>query len=107
MLSVDLSQVLIAHTIEFDNASEMVARGHGSRHFLVSRPFWMNLMRFVGDDGVTVAELRTAAPGSPVKSILGGLERWGYVALGDAGRGAPRRSGFGSSRGLTDATSVR
>jgi hypothetical protein len=106
MLSVDLSQMLIAHTIAFDNASEVAVRALGSRHFLVSRPFWLNLMRNVSDDGVTVAELRAAAPGSPVKSMLGGLERWGYVAIGDAASGGPR-SGFGSARGLTDTVSVR
>src|SRR5271165_3343126 len=83
-----LSQVLVAFTIEFDNEFERQmphrTTNHGStagsRHapWLVSLVMWSNCMQFVGEDGVTAAELeRLARTTTP----LPGMQRWGYIVV--------------------------
>jgi hypothetical protein len=66
-LSALLSRVLVAFTIECDNefGRQMPHRtsnyastaGRGARLWLVSMAMWWTCMRFVGEDGITVAEL--------------------------------------------------
>jgi DNA-binding MarR family transcriptional regulator len=102
-LSTLLSQALVAFTIEFDNEAE-----HRTQHWttvggradaprgavwLVSQVMWVNVMRFVPDDGVGVDELHRLARTS--KDSLTGLQRWRYVvvsrdAAGRAGQAVVR-----------------
>jgi DNA-binding MarR family transcriptional regulator len=93
-LSTLLSQALVAFTIEFDNEAE-----HRTQHWttvggrsgaprgavwLVSQAMWVNVMRFVPDDGVRVDELHRLA--RTAKDSLVGLQRWRYVVVSrDAG----------------------
>jgi DNA-binding MarR family transcriptional regulator len=103
--STDLSQALIAFTIELDNEFEhrLAEAGGGAR--VVSLVMWSNLMRFVGD-GITVAELPGAAglPKGRMLSTLGGMERWRYVSVGSS---KTKRDGYGSARGLRGDDVVR
>jgi DNA-binding MarR family transcriptional regulator len=87
-LSTLLSQVLVAFTIEFDNEFErqMPHRTTASSSttgrtapWLVSMVMWSNLMRCVGEEGVTVGELRSLA--RTAKPSLAGMERWGYIVV--------------------------
>jgi hypothetical protein len=96
-----LSWVWIALTIEIDNAFEAVAAPHVGGRFRISLPMWANGLRLVDDDGVTADELRAKARAGV---NLGGLERWGYLQLGDD---EARRQGFGTSRGLRGTTMLR
>jgi DNA-binding MarR family transcriptional regulator len=99
-LSTLLSQALVAFTIEFDNEAE-----HRTQHWttvggrsgaprgavwLVSQVMWVNVMRFVPDDGVSVDELHRLARTS--KDSLAGLQRWRYVVVSQdaAGRAIVR-----------------
>jgi DNA-binding MarR family transcriptional regulator len=96
-LSALLSQALVAFTVEFDNEFEhrMAHRttvggraGTGSRGpWLASQVMWENVMRHVGDEGVSVADLHARA--RTTHDSLAGLQRWGYVVVepGQAGRG--------------------
>ncbi len=108
-LSVGLSQVLLAFTIETDNQVEQGLRDTGARP--VSLVMWSNVMRYVTDDGTTVGGVAhaTCQPHKPVASIVGGLERWRYLAVDhDPRDGAvPRREGFGSARGVKPQTVLR
>ncbi len=101
-LSVLLSQVLVAFTVEFDNEAERQMRHRTTRHgstagsphapWLVSLVMWTNCMQFVGEEGITVAQLERLAR---INAHLNGMERWGYirVALDPAdGRPKPPRS---------------
>lgn len=81
-----LSQLLVASTIEFDNAAEQrirhrTARGPAAGRsglWLVSQPMWVNFLRFVDGTTVPLAELA-----GPVRMTnLGGLRRWGYLKVG-------------------------
>ncbi len=79
-----LSQALVAFTIEFDNEAEHrlphTTTSHGrTPHalyapWLVSMAMWFNCMQFVGDEGVTVSDLRRLAR---TGTNLNGMERWG------------------------------
>jgi hypothetical protein len=83
------SQVLVAYTIELDNEAEHrlphritreddpAARGDGP--WLVSYPLWANVLRYLGDEVVSVVELEARARTS--RLLLGGLRGWGYVGL--------------------------
>src|SRR5271156_5116381 len=77
-----LSQLLVAFIIEFDNEFEHQMPHRTTNHsstggpWLVSMVMWFNCMRFVGEDGVTVAELERLAR---TKTNLNGMERWGYI----------------------------
>ncbi len=108
-LSVGLSHVLLAFTIEADNQVEQGLRDTGARP--VSLVMWSNVMRYVTDDGIAVGDVAhaTCQPHKPVASIVGGLERWRYVAVDhDPRDGAvPRRDGFGSARGVKPQTVLR
>lgn len=87
-LSTQLSQALVAFTIEFDNEFERQmphrttnhGRTAGAREgpWLVSMVMWWNCMRFVGEAGVRVGELEDLAR---TTTNLNGMERWGYVVV--------------------------
>jgi DNA-binding MarR family transcriptional regulator len=97
-----LSQVLVAFTIELDNEFE-----HRSPHrtstsksapearnapWLTSLVMYSNLMRLVGEEGITVGELQRLARTSRLS--LAGMERWGYILVEpavDSRRGKPAR----------------
>ncbi len=121
-LSALLSQVLVAFTVELDNEFErqIAAAGHpGAR---LSLMVWLNLLRFVPDEGRPVGDLVTESLLEPslIKLMLGCLERWGFVTLERgtsseaAGASLSRakrhrlvRDGFGSGRGITSTSIVR
>jgi hypothetical protein len=96
-----LSQALVAFTIEFDNEFERRMGAAGHRGALLSFAIWANLMRFLGEDGVTVRSVAEAAliPEKWIKVQLGCLERWGFVAL-------QQREGWGSARGIRASGTV-
>jgi hypothetical protein len=84
-LSALLSQVLVAFTIEFDNEFEhqmphRTAKHGGSRDvpWLVSLAMWSTCMQFVGEEGVTVADLQRLAR---TETNLAGMQRWGYIVV--------------------------
>jgi hypothetical protein len=112
-LSVGLSRLLLAFTIELDNEFErrMGTALPDVRYRVTSLVMWSNFLRFVGD-GIAVGEL-PAAPGLPkarVLSTLGGMERWRYVYVAPPpARKAPgtRRDGYGSARALKGEWMVR
>jgi DNA-binding MarR family transcriptional regulator len=76
-----LSQLLVAFTIEFDNEFEHLmphrtTRGQRSGGpWLVSQAMWVNLMRWLGPEGLTLRE----GAGLLDMTNLGGMQRWGYV----------------------------
>jgi DNA-binding MarR family transcriptional regulator len=86
-LSALLSQLLVAFTIEFDNESEnriahgttMSGRSAGSRGatWLASQVVWVNVMQFIGEEGIRVGDLHARALTD--RDLLAGLKRWGYV----------------------------
>jgi DNA-binding MarR family transcriptional regulator len=86
-LPVLLSQSLVAFTIEFDNESEhrivhwTTNGGRGDRPsgapWLVSQVLWVNVLQYIGDDTIRIADLRALARTDAL--LLGGLQRWGYV----------------------------
>jgi DNA-binding MarR family transcriptional regulator len=94
-----LSQALVAFTIEFDNEFERrmphrttVSRAMaGSRDgpWLVSMVMGSNLMRFVGEERLTVGELQSLVRTANLP--LAGMERWGYIAVNpDPAGGRPK-----------------
>jgi DNA-binding MarR family transcriptional regulator len=103
-LSTLLSQTLVAFTIEFDNEFERQmphrTTSHGSTAdsrggpWLVSLVMWSNCMRFVGDDGVTVSDLKRRAR---TGTNLDGMRRWGYITI------EPDTAGSRSKRPRPDA----
>ena len=106
-----LSAALVAFTVELDNefehripnrTSERKARGETlSGPWLVSVAMWANCLRYVTEDGVTVAAVERLAR---THANLDGMRRWGYVTLDGAGRrGGARRSGPDSVLRLTAA----
>ena len=109
-LSVLLSQVLVAFTIELDNEFESQVAKTWARPNGVSLVMWSNYMRFVREDGTPIRELveRSRLPKESVVSITGGMERWRYVTVDWSGTGAPpQRKGFGSGRGVKSDTLIR
>ena len=108
-LSTPLSQTLVAFTIEFDNEFELRFAEAGGGARAASLVMWSNFLRFVGN-GITIGELPTAAglPKALVRSLVGGMERWRYVAVGPAGEPVTtKRDGYGSGRGLRNEWVVR
>jgi hypothetical protein len=101
-LTTRLSWVWIALTIEVDNAVEAAGAERVGRHFRVSLPMWTNGLRFIDEDGITVDELRTRARAA---CNIGGLERWGWISVGEGTR--RRRDGYGSQRGVKGTTVLR
>jgi len=82
-LSALLSQVLVAFTIECDNEFERQmphrtsnygsTAGRGAGPWLVSMAMWWTCMRFVAEDGITVAELtRRARTGTNLPGCCAG-----------------------------------
>ena len=106
-----LSQVVIAFTIEFDNESEQQMSKTWARPFGVSMVMWSNFMRFVKPEGTSVGELaaRSCVPRNAVASVVGGMERWGYITVDHAPADgvAPVRKDFGSGRGVKADTLIR
>jgi DNA-binding MarR family transcriptional regulator len=95
-LSALLSQVLVAFTIEFDNEFEHSiphrTTNHGSTGgstsvpWLVSMVIWMQLMRFVPDQGIDGKELsrRTGLSPKAFRTWLIRLSQWwGYVTVSE------------------------
>jgi DNA-binding MarR family transcriptional regulator len=88
-LSALLSRVLVAFTIEVDNAFEqemphrttLPSKATVAREgpWLGSLVLWLNVMQFVPEEGVTVGALQRLA--RTERLLLAGLERWGYVVL--------------------------
>jgi DNA-binding MarR family transcriptional regulator len=106
-----LSAALVAFTVELDNefehrmphrTADQKARGETlSGPWLVSVAMWANCLRYVTEDGVTVAEVERRAR---THANLDGMRRWGYVTLDGAGRrGGAGRSGPDSVLQLTAA----
>jgi hypothetical protein len=107
-----LSAAFVAFTVELDNEFEhrmpehrstaRKARGETQRGlYLVSVAMWANCLRYVSEDGLTVAEVARLAR---TTTNLDGMRRWGYVTLDGAGRGGgARRSGPDSILRLTTA----
>jgi DNA-binding MarR family transcriptional regulator len=109
-LSVLLSQTLLAFTIELDNEFELQMQKTYARPFRVSLVMWSNFMRHVRDDGTPVEEIarRTCTSVKSVASVVGGMERWGYITVDHPAAGPPPiRTGFGSARGVKRTTVIR
>jgi hypothetical protein len=82
-----LSQLLVAFTIEFDNAAEpriphRTARGPAAGRkagvWLVSQAMWANFLRFTDGRDLPFEQLEGAAR----MTNFAGLQRWGYVRVG-------------------------
>ncbi len=101
-LTVLLSWAWVAFTIEADNAAEAAGAEQVGRLFRISLPMWANGLRFIGEEGITAGELRVRARAA---CNIGGLERWGWITVGDAEGG--RRDGYGSHRGVSGGTVLR
>ena len=101
-LTTLLSWSWVAYTIEVDNAVEATGSAHLERLFRISIAMWANGLRFIEEDGVTVDELHARAR---ARCNIGGLERWGWISVGQAGAG--RREGYGSHRGIKGGTVLR
>ena len=85
-LSALLSALLVAFTIEFDNEAELHIRHKTTRHgsspggvWLVSMAMWLNCMRYVSTEPVTVRQLAQMAR---CTTNLNGMKRWGYIDIG-------------------------
>ena len=100
-LTTSLARTWIAYTMEVDNLFEAAGRVHVGHHFRIATAMWANGLRVIGEDGVTVQELRT---GARAACNLGGLERWGWISIGE--RGIGRRPGYGTHRGIRAETMV-
>jgi hypothetical protein len=93
-LSALLSQALVAFTIEFDNAAELAIPNRTTWHpdthtnappgggvWLASMAMWLNSMRYVGAEPITLGEVaRLARTGMN----LDGMRRWGYISVDPA-----------------------
>lgn len=99
-LTTLLSWAWIAQVMEIDNAVEAAATERAGRLFKISLPMWANGLRLVDEGGVTVAELRSRAGAA---CNLGGLERWGWISVGD---GPGRRAGYGTRSSLRGDTVI-
>jgi hypothetical protein len=96
-LTALLSHALVAFTIEFDNAAELAIPNTTTRHtdmhanapgggvWLVSMAMWLNCMRYVGAEPITLGEVARLARS---RTNLDGMRRWGYVTV-DPGTGSP------------------
>jgi hypothetical protein len=101
-LTTLLSWAWIAFAIEADNAVEAAGSDRVRRLFPISMAMWANGLRCIDEEGITVSELRARTRAA---CNIGGLERWGWIAVGDAGAG--RRDGYGSHRGVNGDTMLR
>lgn len=85
-VSALLSFALVAFTIEFDNEAEHRLPHRTTRHgrsagaadgpWLISMVMWLNCLRFVPEEGVTVRELERLAR---TRTNWDGMRRWGYI----------------------------
>jgi hypothetical protein len=98
-LATLVSWAWIAQTIEIDNAFEALARERVGRHFRISLPMWTNGLRFITEDGITIADLCLRAR---ARCNVPGLERWGWISIEDGRR--TKAEGYGTSRNLHDET---
>ncbi len=101
-LTTLLSWAWVAHAIEVDNAVEAVGSQHVGRLFRISLAMWANGLRLIDEEGVTVDQLQARAR---ARCNIGGLERWGWISVGDVG--PKRRDGYGSGRGVKGSTVLR
>ena len=103
-MSALLSQTLVAFTVELDNAFELRMSHEGIVGARLSLLVWLGVMRFVPTRGIALRDLAALAemPRETLVWTLGGLERWGFVAVGDR----KKREGFGSGRGLNGASLI-
>jgi len=114
-LSALLSQVLVAFTVELDNAFDRRMSEAGYPGTALSVVVWANLIRFVGENGIPVRDLAAQVPSVEKHThfMLGCLERWRVITLQPdpqdqrpvpqrAHRLAGRvlRDGWGSGRGI-------
>jgi hypothetical protein len=98
-LPAGLAQLLVAFTIEFDNAFEeriphrtAVGPAAGGRGpWLVSQAMWANFLRFVDQGEAPFEELK----GPARMTNFGGLRRWGYVRVGPEPRRVVRLTANG------------
>jgi DNA-binding MarR family transcriptional regulator len=104
-LPAQLSQALVAFTIEFDNAFEHRMPHRTTRHgstpglahppWLVSMAMWANCMRLVPAEGIPAGELARRAQVT-VDSMRVMLTRmsgwWGYLAVAPAEAAGPKTS---------------
>jgi hypothetical protein len=91
-LSTLLSQALVAFTIEIDNEAEhrqphwTTSSGRDARipgaAWLTSMAMYLNCMRWLPEEGLTVRELERRARTS---TNLDGMRRWGYVTVAPDG----------------------
>jgi DNA-binding MarR family transcriptional regulator len=101
-LSVLLSQALVAFTIEIDNEAELRLPHSTTRHrstasdsdrrrgpWLTSFVMYANVLRYVGEEGTTVARLTEHARTTRLQ--LAGLQRWRYVTV-EPPTGLPART---------------
>ena len=102
-LSALLSQIVVAFTIEFDNAFEQRLRETFARPFLTSLAMWSNVMRYLPAEGTTLQEMASQSrlPEREIKSLVGAHERWRYL---NVDRGTKAEADFGTARGLTPDT---
>lgn len=82
-----LSQLLVACTIEFDNAAELQIPHVTTRHsastekrgpWLVSMAMGLNCMLHLPDEGITLRELLQC---TRTPTNLPGMQRWGYIKI--------------------------
>ena len=110
LLSRLLSQTLVAFTIELDNEFELQLSKTWASPFKISLVMWSNFLRFVRATGTPVSEIvtRSCTPAEAVRSVVGGMERWGYISVDHdpAGGTGPIRKGFGSGRGVKADTVI-
>ena len=101
-LATLLSWAWIAFAIEADNTVEAAGSARAGRLFRISIAMWANGLRCVGEEGTTANQLRAQARAA---CNIAGLERWGWITLGDPGAG--RRDGYGTHRGVKGDTVLR
>jgi DNA-binding MarR family transcriptional regulator len=120
-LSALLSQVLVAFTVELDNEFELRMARLGFPGGRLSLAAWLDLLRFIGADPVSVKDLEVHSllEQSQIKAMLACLERWGFVWLGlpratdfaaPAAQSRARaglREGFGSGRGINTSSTAQ
>jgi DNA-binding MarR family transcriptional regulator len=108
-----VSQILVAFTLEIDNAFEKMMKDTGYPGAGLSWSVWSQVMQFVGD-GISLKELQERSASRDVHFMVGCLERWRFIVLGRSARrvvhkrtGREMRDGWGSGRGIRDEWIVR
>ena len=96
-LSTLLSQALVAFTVELDNEAEhrmshKTTTGGGNQRdvWMTSVAMYLNCMRWLPGDGLTVRELERCAR---TPTNLDGMRRWGYVTLTPPSTSSGRKPG--------------